>query len=120
MNSTQFSPDYLARNRLKGAALTKKEKEIIINVYCYFRKQDPEKMVKDVIKETAVCSQFSVRSVWRIKGEMKNSVFERINIKDGKKKCVKYKKPASKVYDNYVLSAIRIYIEIVCGVVLLT
>jgi hypothetical protein len=112
MNSTQFSPDYLARNRLKGAAYEEGERDYYKCVLLWSKMSSK--------KLPCVATQFSVRSVWRIKGEMKNSVFERINIKDGKKKCVKYKKPASKVYDNYVLSAIRRYMEIVCGVVLLT
>lgn len=107
MESTHFSPNYLAKNRLKGAALTKKEKVIIINVYCYFRNQNPSSLIDDIVKETAAATKLSVRSIYRIKDEMKNAVFEDIKIKDGKKKCVTFKKPGSKVYDNHVMSAIR-------------
>ena len=101
-----FSPDYLVRNRLKGAAISKKEKEIIINVYCYFRNQDNSKKIDEIVKETAAATKFSERSIYRIKTETKKAVFEECQIKDGKKKGVHYKQKYQ-LYNNHVMSAIR-------------
>lgn len=101
-----FSPNYLAKNRLRGSAISKKEKEIVMNVYCYFRTQDETKKIDDIVEDTAQATKFSKRSIYRIKKETKNAVFEEIPIKDGKKKGVHYKQK-HQLYNNQVMSAIR-------------
>ena len=102
-----FSPNYLATNRLKGSPLTRKEKDIIINVYCYFRREDPESKISDIVEEVHRATLFSIASIYRIKDEYTKSNFHGTPIKDGRKKCKKYQKHNSRTYDNFIMSAIR-------------
>ena len=102
-----FSPNYLGRVRLKGSALAKREKEIVINVYCYFRRENPGCPIEDIVARTVSATGVSQRSVYRIKKEMKTVLNnDDVQIKDGRKKTTGFQKTTKK-YDEFVKCAIR-------------
>ena len=95
INSTLFSPNVLYQKHLRRQALSEKEKAIIINVYCFFRRENPKNTKEEIVERTAAATAISKSTVYRIKSERKNEAnqsraqgnFHRTPRRSRKRKC---------------------------------
>ena len=95
INSTLFSPNVLYQKHLRRQALSEKEKAIIINVYCFFRRENPKNAKEEIVERTAAATGISKSTVYRIKSERKNEAnqsraqgkFHRTPRRSRKRKC---------------------------------
>ena len=70
------TPKYLYKKHQRGSAFTAKEKQLILNVYSFFRQSCATETVRKVASVTAAACGISVRQVYVCKKEQKN-------VKDG-------------------------------------
>jgi transposase len=96
-----FSPNLLFTPHFRGSALSEKEKLVIINVYCYFRRENPKLRKEDVVQRTADATGVSQSTIYRIKKEKNQG-----KVQDGRRN-VKNKKPSTQHFEEWVGSLIR-------------
>ncbi len=102
-----FSPDLLqCKNKFKGKAITEKEKDIIMNVYCYFRRENPTSAKEDIIIQTSAATGISRNTIYKIKSARKCPTSSNNDDQETSNKA-KVCRPNRRRYDTFVECAIR-------------
>ena len=71
-SSFNIVPNVLYQKHLRPQTLSEKEKTIVINVYCFFRRENPKNAKEEIVERTAAATTISKSTVYRIKSERKN------------------------------------------------
>ena len=102
------SPKYLYKKHQRGSAFTAKEKQLILNVYSFFRQSCATETVRKVASVTAAACGISVQQVYVCKKEQKNVKDGTISgLKDGRKKGSKPDREHLKVYPEWAEGMLR-------------
>ena len=97
-----FSPNILFTPRFRGSALSEKEKLLIVNVYCYFRREIPDLCKEDIVQKTADATGVSKSTIYRIKKEKLRG-----DVQGGRRKVLEQKKPSTQHFEEWVGCLIR-------------
>ncbi len=103
-----FSPKYMFKKHIRGCAFTAKEKQIILNVYSFFRKYNVKSSVEKIIECTAAACGVSKTAVYNLKKESKDiSNGQATELKDGRYQNKTPNREHLREYPEWVESAIR-------------
>ena len=103
-----ISPKYLFKKHSRGCALTAKEKQIIVNVYSYFRKSCPNETVSKIASVSAAACGVSKSAVYVSKREFKRVHVGTANsVQDGRRTGNKPDRNHLRKYPEWAESLLR-------------